>query len=164
VATGVRGRSVKACGRTSWGLTERREAGIADCEARALAHGLGPIVWPDHWPTNDLLVARAMIVAAREGIVERFALAAMRLAFREGMDLSEPEAVGETARRSGMDHDRVDRLVDDPDVKAELRRATDRAVSLGVFGIPTVAIDGELFWATAASMTPRAAHARRDCG
>ena len=54
----------RAAGRASWGLDERRAAGIADCEARAAAHGLGPIRWPEPWPTNDVLVARAMIVAA----------------------------------------------------------------------------------------------------
>ena len=56
------GAIFKANGRVSWGLTERRGEGIADCEARAAAHGLGPIRWPEPWPTSDLLIARAMAV------------------------------------------------------------------------------------------------------
>jgi 2-hydroxychromene-2-carboxylate isomerase len=36
------GALFRANGRGTWGLTERREAGLADCEARAAAHGLGP--------------------------------------------------------------------------------------------------------------------------
>src|SRR5882757_1430358 len=55
----------KAHGRTSWGLTERRAEGIADCELRASAHRLGPIVWPEPWPTSDLLAARALAFCAR---------------------------------------------------------------------------------------------------
>ena len=34
----------------------------------------------------------------------------------------------------------------DPEVKQALRCATDTAYELGVFGVPTIAIDDELFW------------------
>jgi len=68
-----------AHGRTSWGLTERRAEGLADCEARAQAYGLGAIRWPAQWPTSDLLVARGMLVAERRGSLQRFALEAMRI-------------------------------------------------------------------------------------
>lgn len=37
-------------------------------------------------------------------------------------------------------------LVSSPDVKAALRDNTDEAIASGVFGVPTIAIDGELFW------------------
>lgn len=36
--------------------------------------------------------------------------------------------------------------VDDPEVKAALRRNTDEAIERGVFGVPTLAIGDELFW------------------
>jgi 2-hydroxychromene-2-carboxylate isomerase len=32
------------------------------------------------------------------------------------------------------------------EVKDELRRNTDEAIARGVFGVPTLAMDGELFW------------------
>src|SRR5262245_3894896 len=59
------GAIFKANGRVSWGLTERRAERIADRERRAASYGLGPIRWPRPWPTSDLLIARAMIFAAR---------------------------------------------------------------------------------------------------
>src|SRR3954452_8571429 len=37
------GAIFKRHGRASWGLTERRAAGIAECEQRAAQYGLGPI-------------------------------------------------------------------------------------------------------------------------
>ena len=83
----------KACGRMSWGMTEEREVKLADCEARARARGLGAIEWPDPWPTNDVLVARAMIFAGQRGALRRFALTAMRMAFGQGLDLGAAEAV-----------------------------------------------------------------------
>ena len=136
----------KASGRTSWGLTERRAAGIADCVARAEVHGLGPIRWPDPWPTLDVGVARAMLLAQREDRLKPFALAAMRLAFLEGGDLGHLAIVEEAGRRAGLDPAELGRTVQGPEIKAALRGATDEALALGVFGVPTVVVDGELFW------------------
>ena len=136
----------RAAGRASWGLDERRAAGIAACEARAAAHGLGPIRWPEPWPTNDVLVARAMIIAAEAAVLRRFALAAMRLAFLEGADLGEPAAVAEAARRVALDPEEVAQGAPRPEVKERLRTETDAAHALGVIGVPSVVVGDEVFW------------------
>ncbi len=140
------GAIFKANDRVSWGLTERRCAGIADCAARAAEHGLGPIRWPEPWPTSDLLVARAMVFAEGRGALKQFALSAMRLAFLEGFDLGDLEAVLEAARRAGIDQHEMQVALADPAVKDALRGVTDEALALGVFGVPTVAVGNELFW------------------
>jgi 2-hydroxychromene-2-carboxylate isomerase len=136
----------KAADRVSWGLTERRAAGIADCEARAAALGLGPIRWPEPWPTSDLLVARAMAYAQSLGLLKPFSLAAMRLCFLEGCDLGEPDAVLEAGRRVDIAPADLRDALADQAVKDALRSSTDDAITRGVFGVPTVAVDGELFW------------------
>lgn len=136
----------KAAGRTSWGLTDERAQGMAATEARAAEHGLGPVSWPEPWPTSDVPIARAMTFAERRGELEGFALAAMRLAFREGRDLAERETILEAARRSGMEPAEVEAALGDEAIKLALREATDAASAQGVFGVPTVIVDGELFW------------------
>jgi 2-hydroxychromene-2-carboxylate isomerase len=136
----------KACGRVSWGLTEDRGVKLADCEARARAHGLGAIRWPDPWPTNDLLVARAMIFAQQHGAVKRFALTAMRMAFLEGLDLGDAMTVSAVAERSGFAGGEVAEALSDTEIKAALRAATNEAVTLGVFGVPSVRVGDTLFW------------------
>ncbi len=40
----------------------------------------------------------------------------------------------------------ADRRIQDPEVKAALRRNTDEAIERGVFGVPTIAVGDELFW------------------
>lgn len=158
------GAIFKASGRVSWGLTEQRGDGIADCEARAAAHGLGPIRWPQPWPTSDLLVARAMVyversgrapgeapassatVAGSGGLLKPFALTAMRMAFLEGADLGDADAVVEAGRRTGIDVNDLRAALQAPDVKNALRRATDEALARGVFGVPTVVVGQHLFW------------------
>lgn len=136
----------KAHDRTSWGLTERRKQGMADCEARARVHGLGEICWPDPWPTLDLAVGRAMFLAGEHNRLREFALEAMRLAFREGRDLGELPAILEVGERVGLDAAETQAAVTAPRFKIALREATDAALARGVFGVPTVAIGAKLFW------------------
>jgi 2-hydroxychromene-2-carboxylate isomerase len=135
-----------AHGRTSWGLTEARAAGLADCEARAASYGLGPISWPREWPTSDLHAARAMLVAEQRGLLKPFSLAAMRMAFREGADLADREVVLEAGARVGIDRGELDLPMQAPEIKQELRELNDEALAAGAFGVPTVIVGGELFW------------------
>ena len=153
----------KAVDRTSWGLTEARAAKQADCEARAAARGLGPIRWPERWPTNDLTAARAMVFARERGMLKQFALTAMRLEFLEAGDLGELSVVQGAGERAGLDREELAEAVASTEIKDRLRAETDEAVALGVIGVPTVEVNGELFWgddrleeAAAAGRTPRA--------
>jgi 2-hydroxychromene-2-carboxylate isomerase len=140
------GAVFKANDRVSWGLTERREQGIADCDARAKTHGLGPIRWPEPWPTSDLLIARAMVYAESRSVLQRFALSAMRLCFLEGRDLGEMESVLVAAERVGIERAELAGALSDQTVKDRLRAQTDELLALGVFGVPTVVVGTELFW------------------
>jgi 2-hydroxychromene-2-carboxylate isomerase len=140
------GAVFKVHGRVSWGMTAERAAGQAECQARAAGYGLGPIRWPDPWPTDDLLVARAMTYADMRGELKPFALTAMRLSFLEGADLAEPDTIREAARRTGIEPDEMQAAVADQTVKDRLRAVTDEALAAGVFGVPTVAVHGEVFW------------------
>ena len=140
------GAVFKASDRVSWGLTDRRAAGLADCEARARARGLGQILWPDPWPTSDLLIARAMTYAHSLDLLRPFSLSAMRLCFLEGHDLAELDNVLEAGRRAGIAAADLEGALNDQTVKDALRSVTDDAISHGVFGVPTVAVGDELFW------------------
>jgi 2-hydroxychromene-2-carboxylate isomerase len=151
------GAIFKASGRTSWGLTDARERGIADCDMRAAQHGLGPIRWPEPWPTSDLGVARAMAYADAQGRLEPYALAAMRLAFLEGADLGELEPLLEAATRSGLEPAALERAIGSDEVKQQLRAVTDAALRAGVFGVPSIVIGEELYWGD--DTLERAAHA-----
>ncbi len=136
----------KAAGRKSWGLDERREEQIAECESRAAGYGLGPIRWPQPWPTNDVHVARAMTHAKNRGCLHEFALAAMRAAFHDGADLEQREVLLEVGASLGIAPQELEAALGDPAVKQQLRATTDEAHELGVIGVPTVMVDEQLFW------------------
>jgi 2-hydroxychromene-2-carboxylate isomerase len=142
------GALFKLANRSSWSLgdPERRRAGIAEVERRALAYGLPAIRWPHPWPGNYLTAMRAATFAAQAGSAREFATHAFRAAFQHGHDLSVPERVLDAAHEAGLDPREVDEATRDPAVKLALREATDAAHELGVFGVPTVAIGDELWW------------------
>lgn len=142
------GAIFKLTGRSSWALgdPERRAAGMSEVERRAGLYGLPAVRWPDPWPGSYLTAMRAATFAERVGKGRSFALQAFRDAFRDGRDLSIPGEVLRSAERAGLDPQCVKQGTQDPEIKHALRDASDRAHRQGVFGVPTVAVGGELFW------------------
>ena len=135
-------------GRSSWALGDyqRRQAGMADIERRALSYGLPPMRWPDPWPADYLSAMRATTYAFSIGRGRDFVMQAYRDAFQRGLELSVADNVLHSAARAGLDADAVRAGASDPQIKQALRDATDAAYDRGVFGVPTIAIGDELFW------------------
>jgi 2-hydroxychromene-2-carboxylate isomerase/quercetin dioxygenase-like cupin family protein len=140
------GAIFNATGRGSWGLTGEREAGMAGIEQRAAAAGLPPVRWHDGWPADYLLAMRGVVWASRHGAGDSFARATMRAAFAEGQDHSKLETLRAVATAIGLDPDALERGIASDAVKAQLRASTDRALRLGVTGVPTTRVRDQLFW------------------
>ena len=136
----------KLNGRGSWARTERREEGMAEVERRAAEYGLPPIRWPDGWPSNYLTAMRAATWAQRQGAVRAFAVAATRRGFVHGRDLAVVDEVLAAVQDAALDRDEAAAAIADPAIKLALREATEAAHARGVFGVPTIAVGGELFW------------------
>jgi 2-hydroxychromene-2-carboxylate isomerase len=132
--------------RDSWANGPGREEGIAEVERRAAAQGLAPIVWPAPWPGNTLFAMRVATFAKQAGRTVSFALAAFRQAFAAGRDLSEPDNVLIAAAACELHPNALLKAVETKGVKDALRTATDSAAELGVFGVPSLVVDGEVFW------------------
>jgi len=137
-----------ARGSGSWAETDARAAGMREVERRAAAYGLSPVRWPEPWPGNMLLAMRAATAAALRGPAESraFLLAALRAGFRDGRDLSDPDAVHDAARAAGLDAGALLTAAADPAVKAALRERTDEAIALGVRGVPTMLVGTQALW------------------
>jgi 2-hydroxychromene-2-carboxylate isomerase len=135
-------------GRSSWALGEhrRRKAGMAEIERRTRGYGLPAMRWPDPWPTDYLFAMRAATYAFAVGRGREFTLQAFRDAFQRGADLSVAARVLDAAKAVGLDGGELRAGTEDPRIKAGLRGTTDAAHELGVIGVPTIAIDRELFW------------------
>jgi 2-hydroxychromene-2-carboxylate isomerase len=133
-------------GRDSWGNGPGREAGMAEVERRAAAYGLPAVRWPDPWPGNTLAAMRAATFAKETGRTVSFALASFRQAFAAGRDLTELDNVLIAAAACELHPNAVAKAVGTDAVKRSLREATDGAADLGVRGVPSLVVDGEVFW------------------
>jgi 2-hydroxychromene-2-carboxylate isomerase len=135
----------KHFGRDSWGNGPERDEGIAEVERRAAGYGL-PLTWPDPWPGNMLFAMRAASFAKQTGRTVSFALAAFRQAFAAGRDLSVPDNVLIAAAACELHPRALLKAVETEAVKGALREATGRAAELGVTGVPSLLVGGEVFW------------------
>jgi 2-hydroxychromene-2-carboxylate isomerase len=132
--------------RDSWANGPGRAEGIAEVERRGAEYGLPPLAWPEPWPGNTLFAMRVATFAKQTGRTVSFALAAFRQAFAAGRDLTDPDNVLLAAAACELHPNAVLKAVETNVVKDALRAATEKAAELGVTGVPSLVVDGEVFW------------------
>ena len=139
---------LRELGRVPWSLGPGRAEGMAEIERRAAERGLPPVRWPEGWPvdTYSLAPLRALEFADERGSQRELARALYRQNFEAGASLAEVDNVLRAAAEAGLDPDEVRGALDDDRVKDRLRAHTDEAMGLGVIGVPTVVVDGTVFW------------------
>lgn len=105
-----------------------------------------PFTIPPSHPFNPLLALRASSLALPGDARPRLIDALFAAVWETGEGIEAPGAVSRIATSVGLDGDAIERAASEPDTKARLRAQTDEAIAAGVFGVPTVAAFGELFW------------------
>ncbi len=111
------------------------------------AHRAGaPFVLPPAHPFNPLLALRVSSLPMAEDARSRLVDALFAAAWGNGRGVETPASVSSAARDAGLDGDALVRAASEPDAKARLREQTEGALAAGVFGVPTVLVDDELFW------------------
>jgi 2-hydroxychromene-2-carboxylate isomerase len=103
-----------------------------------------PLRIPAGHPLRTVLALRALLATGelRMSLIHRF----YRAYWVEGEDLSERSVVARILTDQGHDAGAVLARAETQEVKDELRRRTDRALELGIFGAPTCVVDGDIYW------------------
>jgi 2-hydroxychromene-2-carboxylate isomerase len=106
-----------------------------------------PLELPEGHPRRTVLALRAAIAS---GDLRRATPALFAAAFQDRRDLSDPTVVADALDRAGLDGAGSVTRASSDDVKAALRRNTDDAVRVGVFGAPSFVThrgaSSELLW------------------
>lgn len=101
-----------------------------------------PFQMPASHPFNPLGLLRLALACGQGGTCNRFiAETLFRHVWQGGQEASDAQRLQALTERL-----LPARSADDPVVKAELKANTDAAVAQGVFGVPTMEVDGQYFW------------------
>ncbi len=81
-----------------------------------------------------------------EGWCPEFTRAVFRANFAEDREISDPATIVEILESIGQDGPHIIARAQSPENKEFLRKQTEEAVALEIFGAPTFVVDTELFW------------------
>lgn len=108
-----------------------------------LAHTNGiPLQMPAVHPFNPLALLRLALACGVDGSANRYVCETIfRHVWRGGADAADPARLAQLAAQLSPRRDPASDAV-----KAQLKANTDEAIARGVFGVPTMLVDGRLFW------------------
>ena len=120
---------------------------IQDLDRYARRYGV-PLKFNPHFPINTLVLMRA-VTGIQLHHPERF-VAFIDCLFKalwvDGRNLNDPATVAAVLSGNGFDPNEVLALTADETVKATLKDNTEKAVQRGVFGVPSMFVDNQLYF------------------
>ena len=105
-----------------------------------------PIRSPRYHPFKPLLALRVSLAVVSHSQQKEVITALYNAGWGAGIDLGDPNDIRQALNEAGLDGDQLITTAEQPLAKDALRLETERAISRGVFGIPTMVIGEELFW------------------
>lgn len=101
---------------------------------------------PSVFPRNGLLAARVAAIAGNDAWVADFVRAVYQANFAEDRDISDRGVITKILGNIGQAPDAILAAAETLQNKERLKRQTEEAVRLGIFGAPSFVTRGELFW------------------
>ncbi len=121
----------------------------ADLARQAQEAGVS-LRWPSGFPLRTITALRAVLVLGPDSAEGRaFTHALFRACWVDDRDPGDPEVLVSVAESVGLDGTALLAAATEPAAKSALRESTDAALDAGVFGAPTVVVQGEepsLYW------------------
>ncbi|MEM1196522.1 MAG: 2-hydroxychromene-2-carboxylate isomerase [Pseudomonadota bacterium] len=114
-------------------------------------HSLTKFKLHPQFPFNSITLQRMLYAANQDGRARAFVEAVLPLVWEEGIDLTDPEALGAAISAAGFDAANLFARAQSDEVKQGLVANTSHAVERGAFGIPTLYVgpkdgDTEMFF------------------
>jgi 2-hydroxychromene-2-carboxylate isomerase len=118
-----------------------------DLDRYAKRYGV-PLKFNPHFPINTLMLMRAVtgMQLRHPEHFQAFINCMFHALWVEGRSLDDPATVAAVLTQNGFDPNEVLALTADEDVKAALKENTEEAVQRGVFGAPSMFVEGQLFF------------------
>lgn len=114
-----------------------------DIERYAVRYGV-PYQMNPHFVINSMTMMRGAMWAQNTGVLESYNKAMYEATWVNGLNMSEPDVIASVMNEAGLDAAAMQLAVADDSIKKQLIEATGDAVEQGVFGAPTMIVNGEL--------------------
>jgi 2-hydroxychromene-2-carboxylate isomerase len=105
-----------------------------------------PLNPPAFHPFNPLLSLRVTSLVRDADECDALITRLFEAVWVRGEHVAEPAVVEQAAREVGLDGGALVAAAAEAEGKARLRSQTDDAIARGVFGVPSMEANGELFW------------------
>ena len=102
-----------------------------------------PFRFPERHPFNPIPLLRLCIAkgCSKEAVGSIF-----RCVWVEGLVGDDPDNWETFCNAVGLNASEANELISTPEVKSKLKSNGENAIEQGVFGVPTLVVDGNLFW------------------
>ena len=114
-----------------------------DC--RRLANQRGMTILGPQKLYNSTVASVGLLYARRHGVEAAFIDTVFEQFFRRALDIEDPAAIAAVLAGCGADPAGFADWLAGPG-REEFGQVTEHAIELGVFGVPSFVLDGELFW------------------
>lgn len=108
-----------------------------------------PFRFNPYFPVNAMTLHRA-IVAVQKQHGEASGILLSKIAFdavwARSLNITEPDVITSLIDEAGFDGEAILATTSTDEIKMALRQNTQTAIDAGVFGAPSIVVDGELFW------------------
>lgn len=118
---------------------------FADVSRLAALQGL-PLSCPKAHPFNPLTALRLSVPEATGDLQHDVIDAVFRAGWGRGIDLGSADELSTALDEAGLPGASLVEKAALPAVKQALKASTDAAIKQSVFGVPTMIVNGELFW------------------
>ena len=108
-------------------------------------HGLSKFKMNPHFPFNTITLLR-MLIALEPARRAEFIELLLPPIWEDGLDVTDADTLGKILQDGGFDAAELFAKTQDAAIKQALIDNTENAVARGAFGIPTMYVDGELYF------------------
>jgi 2-hydroxychromene-2-carboxylate isomerase len=133
---------------------QRQKYRLAELKRWRECLGLPLTIEPKYFPYDTALAARSILAAkinssgasGGEAAAMRLTGALLRATWVEERNMADTAQLAAVLREQGLDAGALLQSAGTPQIDAEYQRLTQEAIERDVFGAPTYAYNGELFW------------------
>ena len=100
----------------------------------------------DAFPVNTLYLMRGAVYANKVNLLEKYNTVMFKAMWVENINLNDPKNIISVLKNNGFISKDFLEATEDQTIKEALKNNTSKAVDIGIFGVPSFIVNGELYF------------------